>query len=418
MRPKNLQPSSRSGRSWQWFEALTGRGRATPGQTRGRRWVPTPAGRLSALRLAIPGAAVLACVLGVLPLSSCGGGPPGTGPEPDPGGGCRSVLPSPYALWSEFKPLETVRGQLPALREHGISLYQNVRSSQVDARDPAVAELLGRAGCEGVELRAWLTLPEDSGYWPNEENADLFAEKALDLAGWIRASGWPIDWIVADMELGLGAMRELMDRFASGDLAGAVALLLGNLDPEGYARNLQRYTDLVESLHALGFKVMVVTFPMVLDDLEDGDASVQDALNIPVDGIPWDELSFMAYTTVFETYIESFLPNDITPYLVSSYAQDAREAYADRAAIDIGVIGDDGITGGEGITDLQEIRAQVGAAKSAGVPRIHAYSLDGILGMEDPGSWYEAFQAAPRSFDSQFTVDLLRELIRFLDRCI
>jgi hypothetical protein len=301
------------------------------------------------------------------------------------------------------------------MKQHGISLYQNIRSREIG--DPDVGELLSEASCQGLEVRAWLTLPEDQGYWPNEKNVDLFTETALDLAEWIRASGWPVEWIVVDMEPDLQTMEALMAMLEAGDVIGAVELLVSNHDPDAYARAAAKFTALVESLHALGFRVMVVTFPLVLDDLDDGDSTVQDVMNTPVHGIPWDELSFMAYTTVFSR----FLSAEIGPYLVASYGKDTVAWYPDRGALDLGVFGHAGMTVGEGITDIQAFRAQVGAARQAGLERIHAYSLDGIVqDIPDPDLWMEAIRTPvpAEPVPEEPIVDTFRSLIRLLDRLV
>jgi hypothetical protein len=327
---------------------------------------------------------------------------------------CQDVIPSPLALWSEFLDRSAVTEQIDTLKTHGLSLFQNITSVEVARRDAKAANLFHQASCQGLEVRAWLTLPEQDGYWPNELNVDLFAEKVYDLANWIREAGWPIEWIVVDMEPDLDFLNALMEKLEQGDILGAIGLFIESHDPERYAQSKGKFTRMVEALQEMDFKVMVVTFPMVLDDLVDGDSSIQDALNTPVDGIPWDELSFMAYTTVFER----FIPNDITPFLIKSYGRDALAAYGDKAALDLGVLGQGGITGGEGITEIQEFLAQVGVAKFVGLSRIHAYSLDGILGMENPEPWFEAFQTTPRDIGDQFTVNLLRGIIQLLDDLI
>jgi hypothetical protein len=337
------------------------------------------------------------------------------GPEP----GCQEVTASPLALWSEFLSPEAVLEQVPHLKNHALSLYQDITSDAVDARDPGVARLFQQASCQGLEVRAWLTLPVEEGYWPNEENVDTFAEKAYDLADWIRSEGWSIEWIVVDMEPGYDLMQELFSRIENGDILGALGLLIDSHDSVLYAQSVRKFTRMVETLHGMGFKVMLVTFPLVLDDLKDGDATIQDALNTPVEGIPWDELSFMAYTTVFE----SVIPNDITPFLIKSYGLDAKAAYGGRAGVDLGVIGEGGMMAGAGITNIQEFRAQVGAAKQAGLTNIHAYSLNGILFLEeghqqDPQTWFQAFQAESRDVPDQFTVNLLRSVIQLVDQLI
>ncbi|MEW6444016.1 MAG: hypothetical protein AB1640_23980 [bacterium] len=215
-------------------------------------------------------------------LASCGGGS-------DAGAGnlaadCIATVPSPYALWSEFLDSGEVLEQVPVLRSHSVSLYQNVRSERIG--DPATEAFLRRAACSGLEVRAWLTLPEGDGYWPNERNAGLFAEKALELARWIRSSDLPVEWIVVDMELDLRSAERLQELLAEGDLAGAVRLFADNYDPDLFQAARDEFATLVDELHLMGFRVMLVTFPMVLDDREDGDSDIQDLMNIPVDGIP------------------------------------------------------------------------------------------------------------------------------------
>ncbi len=137
-------------------------------------------------------------------------------------------------------------------------------------------------------------------------------------------------------------------------------------------------------------------------------------MNIPVHGVPWDEFSFMAYTTTFSRLVGTELSAD----LVYSYASDADSLYGDRAAIDLGVIAHGGMVEGEGITDVDEVRSQVGAAKMAGIANIHAYSLDGIVHSEEQDPWYEAFrtQAPAERPEEESMATLFRGALRFLDR--
>jgi hypothetical protein len=217
------------------------------------------------------------------------------------------------------------------------------------------------------------------------------------------------------MELDLQTSNTLAELLKNEDYCGAAALLLNNQDPESFAQAAGKYTDMVSTLHGRGFKVMVVTFPMVLDDLvADSDNSIQDLLNIPVAPVPWDELSFMTYTTTFATMAHA----EITPYLPYTYGLDAVRFYGDKAALDLGVIGNVGMVEEEGITDIQEMRAQVGAAKEAGLTKIHAYSLDGILTLEKQDQWYESFQAPHRPAKEQSRVNLIRCLFQSLDRLL
>ena len=130
------------------------------------------------------------------------------------------VAGTPHALWSEFLSPAEVLDQLPRLKAHGISVYQNVTSEQVDRWAPDVGALFQEAACMGVEMRAWLTLPEDQGYWPNEKNVDIFQEKVNALAEWLSQLGWPTNWIIVDMEPGLEMMNQLIELGEKGGLSG------------------------------------------------------------------------------------------------------------------------------------------------------------------------------------------------------
>jgi len=157
---------------------------------------------------------------------------------------------------------------LPAACKMVDPAYQNIRSE--DIGDHAFASLFEEAACSGLEVRAWLTLPEEEGYWPNEKNVDVFYDEAVRLADWIRSSGLAIDWIVVDMEPALQMFTALIDLFEQGDIGGAFDLLFENRDAASYTEALAKYADMVKALHARGFQVMLVTIPIVLDDIRDG----------------------------------------------------------------------------------------------------------------------------------------------------
>lgn len=326
---------------------------------------------------------------------------------------CEEVAPCVYGLWSEFLSPEETAARIPALKERGIALFQNIPSEKIF--DNAYGELLRNASCSGLEVRAWLTLPEKDGYWPNEKNAELFSSTAIELARWIRAGNWNINWIVVDMEPDLEMLNKLLASLGSFDIATAVRILVENSDDESYKKAHGIYSAMVEKLHTMGFKVMVTTFPMLLDDLADGDSTIQNLLNIPVDGIAWDQISVMAYSTIFE----SILKTDVPEYLVYSYGADAVKYYGDRAAIELGMIGQVGMISYEGISDPEVLKKQVGAAKAAGLKDIHAYSLDGIMSFDNRQDFLEMFEARdPRKVDVFIPVALLRKGLKIIDYMI
>ncbi len=326
---------------------------------------------------------------------------------------CQDVIPAAYALWSEFLPVDEVISKIPVLYEKGIALYQAIPSDKIG--DKEIARLLGEVSCSGIELRAWLTLPNEQGYWPNEKNAGLFSKKALELAGWIKQSGWNIDWIVVDMEPDYAMLKSLFESLGSGNLIEAVKILKENHNPEMYENSVKTFRKLVDDLHAMGFRVMVVTFPMVLDDMFDGDSSIQNLLNIPVSGIDWDMVSFMTYSTIFEMILGS----DVNEYLVYSYGRDAVRFFGNRAAVELGIIGGGGMIENIGITDTGKLEEQVAAAKYAGIKAIHAYSLDGILSLDENDGFFDIFNASAHTRpETQFSILVIRNALKLLDKLI
>jgi hypothetical protein len=207
-------------------------------------------------------------------------------------------------------------------------------------------------------------------------------------------------------------LTTLMEHFEQGNFLGAIGLLVSNRDVDSYQIALNKYSEMVEKLHGMGFKVMVVTIPVVLDDILDDDAMIQDIMNIPVDQVPWDEFSFMVYTTTFRRLLQTDLSSD----LVYSYGRDAVETYGEKAAIDLGIIGHEGMVAEEGMTNVEELRVQVGAAKEAGLSRIHAYSLDGIVHLDEQDPWYESFQVPRTRPEEEVAVSMFRGVLQFLDR--
>lgn len=321
------------------------------------------------------------------------------------------------ALWSEFLPPNEVSEQIPFLKEWGLGLYQAVHYDMIGNQE--LKELFIEANKSGIDARAWILLDYPDGYWPNEDNADKFYTQAVSFMDWVESENIPVEWLVVDLEMSWQKTQILSE--AKGDFTKILDLISSNINSEKYNLSKQKYQELVETARSRGFKVMCVTYPQVLDDIADGDDTIQDALDIPVTGIDWDEVSFMVYRTVFnDMWAEGF-----TSYLIYSYAKSAVELYGDRAGIDVGLVAPlVQSTNGEvpglanGYTSPEGLLEDISAAKAAGVRSVHIWPLDHVIQYPEPEKWVDlsALKTEPPEPDS--ATDNTRELFRILDGAI
>lgn len=324
------------------------------------------------------------------------------------------------ALWSEFLPLEKVQESLPTLSRYGLGLYQSVHTEGMTSSTyrEGLSQLLSRSVALGLDTRAWILLPYAQGYWPNEENRFSFLKAARAWMEWAREQGVPVSWIVVDMEPSYQDAQELLLASRTNDLALALRVFRKNRNPRAFLEAKETYGELIALAHSLGFKVMCVTFPLVLDDLADGDDDLQDYLNLPVRGLPWDELSFMVYrTTVYDLGVTG-----ITSYFVYSYARTASLSYGEKAGIDIGLVAPPDLTtpegGLSGYTNPFPLQEDFLAAIAAGVRRIHIWPLDHLILYPDLEPWIALPPVPPPPPPGDESTEGLRLGIQLLDEAL
>lgn len=171
-------------------------------------------------------------------LAGCGGDPVGldAGPALDAGpvevADAGPPVRPELGVYSEFLDDDAVLATLPELAARGAALQLAVPNERIG--QPELADLLRRAGDAGVEVRVWLLMPRDMGYWPNEDNLSAFADEVLRLLDWVDAEGLTIAAVVYDMEPALAYSEQLRVAFAGTDLDGITALMSTHVDPVAY----------------------------------------------------------------------------------------------------------------------------------------------------------------------------------------
>lgn len=277
-------------------------------------------------------------------------------------------------VWAEDVPLETVQAVLPALAALHAPLHLGLTVHELG--DRSITELTHRARDLGVMVRAWLLLPAQDGYWLGTQNAPAAARAVQALIDWqSRPDGPYLDGITFDLEPPHAATERMR---STRGLTGMVSQLKDHLDRESHNRARNLLFGVVGLVKEAGLRAHCVTYPLVLDQ-EPGVDALEDALEIPVSGIPWDEISFMTYQTAFAQQSGTWLG----PALIRSYAKTAVARFGDRAGFDLGVIGDPGVAldSGHRYPDPDVLAADVLAALREGIPvaRMRVYGLAGIL---------------------------------------
>ncbi len=321
-----------------------------------------------------------------------------------------------YALWPHETGPDVLAEWYPFFAEMGAELYTELREEKILTRDPEMARIFREAAAAGVHVRPYITLPVEAGVYPNEANFDRFFDAVKAMIAWAEEEALPVEWVVVDMETPVQVVEQIDDYLAELRLLDIYRLFLEHRNPACFARSVANYRTLVDHCHAHGFKVHVISFPFVLDDYSDGDRGIQDAFDVPVSGVHWDEVDFMVYRTMYRGYAGMPFTSD----LVYRYSQKAREIFGDSASVVVGLVLWPGwLEGALGYSCPEELEADIEAAMAAGLRRIHVFYLTGLLEKEDPVAWMSPdvsdFEVPPRD---PFTTLLVDVGMPLLDRIL
>lgn len=163
------------------------------------------------------------------------------------------------------------------------------------------AEVVQRLNQAGIPVIAWLLLPEQDGYWCNLKNAPQALSRYQQIRIWTQENGLIWDGIGIDIEPDIHEMEQLAQ--ARLRLGWKLVKRLFGRQSLSAARN--RYEELVEQIHADGYRVDAYQLPIIVDERNARSKILQRSLCL-VD-LPADREVLMLYTSFLRPHGPGFL---------------------------------------------------------------------------------------------------------------
>ncbi|HPO17184.1 MAG TPA: hypothetical protein PLI09_27360 [Candidatus Hydrogenedentes bacterium] len=260
---------------------------------------------------------------------------------------------------------------LPKYAEYGFILYLYVDRGHIGK--PLFKEVLLQA--EKLNLRVKLCpglSPALGGPFPNEENIGEFEKLVHEILDYTESINKVVTTVVLNIETGPPKDKLLQDAVAAWDIKRLAQMAAENINRVQYSESTKKIEALIQKVRNRGYEVQITTFPLLLDDLADGDSDLQDLFNIPMENISWDTRAFCAYSTEYGT-LGGF---PISPYFVYTYSLSALKHYGENTWIALGLIR----YNNRGYSSPDQLAADIAAAKAAGIKKIDLFFFPGMTG--------------------------------------
>lgn len=291
-------------------------------------------------------------------------------------------------IWSEYTPYEALQepALLGELGRRAIQLAIAV-TPELASRLPAV---LRACRAHGVAVALWPMLSDAQGRWVSADNAAAYCRFVRELLDSHAAQGVLAQALAMDLEPPIARLRGLKD--LRPEPAAARPLLTGARRAAPAAAEL---TALATAARGRGLEILAAVMPPVVVSPESAALGWQRLLGTPVDALPLDCVSTMAYTSLFEGYSRGLLRRADARALLFKLAVATRARYGARAGISLGAVGT-GALGDERTFDSPvELIEDVGIARAAGLTDLALFNLDGVLGRPPLAAWLDALVETP-----------------------
>ena len=221
-----------------------------------------------------------------------------------------------------------------------------------------LTDLVKKALDEDVEVLGWILAPAGNGTFANENNAPYMREAVEAFDAWRRAEGVKIPEAILDLELPAGyqVLTDLQSDPSS--------LLNANapIDPAHQCEAVRDYEEIIDWSHRHGLKLTGSPIPFALDDLDDGNMALADALDLAPMLPSYDRMYVQAYRTYSQP----------GPDYVAGYFRQSRKLFGAAGEVTLGDTTLPGVYDTVGPL-VQDVRLLAGM----GATRIPVFNLEG-----------------------------------------
>lgn len=241
-----------------------------------------------------------------------------------------------------------------------------------------IVRLVTRARELGLSIGLWPLLEDGAGRWLHPGNAEAFVRWIDELLEALDRASLSIDAVALDLEPPILEVRRILD----GDLGAARAWLGRELDPAPHHR-------VIAALRERGIETVAAVVPPVLLP---GTPSRgwQRVLGTPIDGVAYDVVSAMLYTTLFEGYSAGVVRRADACALLARFARLARDRFGAHASVSLGAVGKGALGDERTYRDPSELAEDVGIARAAGIEDLALFDLAGVLARPPIEPWLDA----------------------------
>lgn len=241
-------------------------------------------------------------------------------------------------------------------------------------------ELVAACRAAGVGIALWPMIDDRDGRWPSVANARQFAAFCRALVASLAARSALPDEIAIDLEPPIARVKRM--------LGGSARALI---ERPGARAGWRELSDLVDELGRHRLRVSAAVTPVTALPSATASRGWQRLLGTPIDGLAFDRVNAMAYTSLFEGYSRGLLRRDDALALLGVIARTAARRWGTRAAVSLGVVGVGALGDERAYRTPRELAEDVAVAEAAGLTEIVLFGLDGILARPPRAAWLDAF---------------------------
>lgn len=319
------------------------------------------------------------------------------------------------SIWCEFLKPQELMGQeiLNVLKKYNTSLYYKVEYREFDDE---LFKFLSLLNSKEIKVYIWATLPDQLGYWINENNTTQCLEYIKDIIKIVKERRVSIQGIILDMEPPLKDIMAITNpkHFFEPTLTYGKMMTI-NMNKKRYRKSVSHMKKIKE----LGYQWGIEIFPTALRhnyyDTLLGSNIVQNALETPLFDVGWSKYNFMYYATMIRHELRHRNPEEVD-YFIYNQVSKLKVNLKSKVSISAGVTNVGKLGNEPYYNDIGEFKKDIGILKAAGVEDIALFSLDGLAKDGRLEVFLEAIiEAEPlHPLESQWVLKRENEIIKLL----